>query len=81
MMLSSIFGSKGAFKSLTFWGVAGTLASTLVGHYDPSLVPTNVATGLQIAGTAIAVLGLRRAHSKTVSEIADLISQLAEKKK
>lgn len=76
-MLSSIFGSKGAFQSLTFWGVVGTLASTLVGHFDPSLLSPNVATGLQVTGTAIAVLGLRRAHNKTVASIAELASQLA----
>lgn len=80
-MLSSIFGPKGAFKSLTFWGVIGALGGTLVQSFDPSVLPGQVESGLQIAGTAIAVLGLRKAHNKAVAQVADLIGQLAEKRR
>ena len=75
-MLKGIFGSHGAFKSLTFWGVVGVLSGTVVGHFEPSLLPANVDAGLQVAGTVAAVLGLRRSSNKTVAEIAKLVEGL-----
>lgn len=75
-MLQGIFGSKGAFRSLTFWGVAGALSGTLVGNFQPEFLPQSIDTGLQIAGTVAAVLGLRRSSTKAVAEIAKLVESL-----
>lgn len=75
-MLKGIFGSQGAFKSLTFWGVVGALSGTVVGHFEPSLLPANIDAGLQVAGTVVAVLGLRRSNSKAVAEVAKLVESL-----
>lgn len=75
-MLKGIFGSQGAFKSLTFWGVMGAVSGTLVGHFEPSILPHNVDAGLQLAGTVTAILGLRRSSSKAVAEIAKLVESL-----
>lgn len=78
-MLQGIFGPKGAFQSLTFWGVAGALLGTLVGHYDPNISPA-VYQGMQLAGAVTAVLGLRRSNTKAIREIAGLVEDLAGKK-
>lgn len=80
-MLSTIFGSKGAFKSLTFWGVLGAVTGTVVQHFEPTILPEQVNTGLQIAGLAITALGLRKAQNQTVAHVAELIGQLAEKRR
>lgn len=79
-MLSSIFGSKGAFKSLTFWGVLGAVTGTVVQHFQSTILPEQVNQGLQIAGLAVTALGLRKAHNKTVAQVAELIGQLSEKR-
>lgn len=75
-MLKGIFGRQGAFKSLTFWGVLGAVTGTVVGYFEPTLLPANVDAGLQVAGTVAAVLGLRRSSSKAVAEIAKLVESL-----
>jgi hypothetical protein len=77
-MFKTIFGSKGAFKSMTFWGLFGTLGASLVGHFDPSLAP-GFAQAVGVAGVAVTVLGLRKAKTDAVREIADLIAGLGAK--
>lgn len=80
-MLKSIFGSKGAFQSLTFWGVFGALAGTLAANFQPDVLPAQVESGLQILGTVTAVLGLRKSNTKAVAEVAKLVEELAAKKR
>jgi hypothetical protein len=79
-----VFGSKGAFRSMTFHGVWLTVAGVIVGHFSPHMIAdaagqAAIGNAAALVGGAVTVLGLRKSKSDVVREVSELLGQLGER--
>lgn len=67
------------WKSMTLWGFIGAVAPYVVNTFNPAALSHPVQVGVQLAGMAVGVFGLRNAPAKAVRAIANVIAGLSEK--